>query len=234
MKKRILKGVIIFFCIILVCLIGVVILFLPELRSLSSIEKVDDYGMYQMVYYGDYGFDEFLKTGAKDDADIEAFVTKRLLKGLPFDLGVTGDGCTAFVTKNEAGEILFARNFDFEYAPSMQLFTKPKNGYASVSTVNLAFAGYSKDNLLDGMNFDSFLTLAGPYLPFDGMNEKGLTMALLAVPEAHPAVDDTKVTLNTTTSIRLVLDKAATVEEAIDLLKQYNIYFSGDVDCHYI
>ena len=207
MKKKILKGVIIFFCIILVCLIGVVILFLPELCSLSSIEKVDDYGMYQMVYYADYGFDEFLKTGAKDDADIEAFVTKRLLKGLPFD---------------------------FEYAPSMQLFTKPKNGYASVSTVNLAFAGYSKDNLLDGMNFDSFLTLAGPYLPFDGMNEKGLTMALLAVPEAHPAVDDTKVTLNTTTSIRLVLDKAATVEEAIDLLKQYNIYFSGDVDCHYI
>ena len=150
---------------------------------------------------------------------------------LSLDIGYGDNKVTLF---NEAGEILFARNFDFEYAPSMQLFTKPKNGYASVSTVNLAFAGYSKDNLLDGMNFDSFLTLAGPYLPFDGMNEKGLTMALLAVPEAHPAVDDTKVTLNTTTSIRLVLDKAATVEEAIDLLKQYNIYFSGDVDCHYI
>ncbi len=32
----------------------------------------------------------------------------------------------------------------------------------------------------------------------------------------------------------LVLDKAATVEEAIELLKQYNIYFSGDTGCYYL
>lgn len=32
----------------------------------------------------------------------------------------------------------------------------------------------------------------------------------------------------------LVLDKAATVEEAIELLKQYNIYFSGGIECHYL
>ena len=50
---------------------------------LSSLKKVDNYGMYQMTYYGDYGFDEFLKVGAESDADIEAFVTRRLLKGLP-------------------------------------------------------------------------------------------------------------------------------------------------------
>ena len=36
-----------------------------------------------MTYYGDYGFDEFLEVGATSDVDIEAFVTKRLLKGLP-------------------------------------------------------------------------------------------------------------------------------------------------------
>ena len=31
-----------------------------------------------------------------------------------------------------------------------------------------------------------------------------------------------------------MLDKAATVDEAVELLSQYNIYFSGDVDCHYL
>lgn len=140
--------------------IAALILFRNELRSLMSLKKIDDYGMYQMSYYGDYGFDEFLEVGAKSDADIEAFVTKRLLKGLPIDLGVTGDGCTAFVVKNADGEIMFGRNFDFLYAPSLQLYT--------------------------------------------------------------------------TTAIRLVLDKAATVEEAIELLKQYNIYFSGGIECHYL
>lgn len=140
--------------------IATLILFRNELRSLMSLKKIDDYGMYQMSYYGDYGFDEFLEVGAKSDADIEAFVTKRLLKGLPIDLGVTGDGCTAFVVKNADGEIMFGRNFDFLYAPSLQLYT--------------------------------------------------------------------------TTAIRLVLDKAATVEEAIELLKQYNIYFSGGIECHYL
>lgn len=219
---------------LLIILTVTLILFWNELRSLMSLKKVDDYGMYQMTYYGDYGFDDFLEVGANNDSDIEAFVTKRLLKGLPIDFGVTGDGCTAFVVKNENGNILFGRNFDFTYAPSLQLYTTPDNGYASVSTVNLAFAGYSEDNLPDGSFFDCFLTLAAPFLPFDGMNEKGLAIALLAVPEAEVPYNPDRITLNTTTAIRLVLDKAATVEEAVELLKQYNIYFSGGIECHYL
>lgn len=219
---------------LLILFITTLILFRNELRSLASLKKVDNYGMYQMTYYGDYGFDEFLKVGAESDADIEAFVTRRLLKGLPIDLGVTGDGCTAFVVKNENDDILFGRNFDFTYSPSLQLYTAPDNGYASVSTVNLSFLGYSEDNLPDGGFFECFLTLAAPFLPFDGMNEKGLAIASLAVPEAEAPYYSDKVTLNTTTAIRLVLDNAATVEEAVDLLRQYNIYFSNEIACHYL
>ena len=219
---------------VVVGLITLGALFWNEIRSLASIRQVDEYGMSQMTYYGDYGFDDFLQTGAEDDGDIEEFVTKRLLKGLPIDLDVPGVGCTVFVTRNEEGEIIMGRNFDFSYAPSMQVWTRPESGYASVSTVNLSFAGYSKDNLPSGLNFDSFLALAAPFLPFDGMNEKGLAVALLAVPEAEPPVDESKVTLNTTTIIRLILDKAATVEEAVDLMRGYNIYFSADIYCHYI
>ena len=235
MTKKILLRVITTIGIILFLLfILILLVFWNELRSLSSLKKVDDYGMYQMIYYGDYGFDEFLKVGATSDADIESFVTTRLLKGLPIDLGVTGDGCTAFVTQNENKEILFGRNFDFTYAPSLQLYTSPHNGYASVSTVNLAFAGYSAEYLPNRLQFNSFLTLAAPFLPFDGMNEKGVAIALLAVPEAQPPYTADKITLNTTTAIRLVLDRAATTEEAISLLQQYNIYFSADVTCHYL
>lgn len=220
--------------VLLVIVIGAIALFWNELRTLFSLEKIDDYGAYQMTYYGDYGFDEFLEVGASSDKDLEKFVTKRLLKGMPIDLGVTGDGCTAFVTRNEKGEVIYGRNFDFLYAPSLQLYTEPKKGYKSVSTVNLSFAGYSEDFLPDGSLFDKFLTLAAPFLPFDGMNEKGVAIALLAVPEAEPPYDSNKMTLNTTTAIRLVLDNAATVEEAVELLRNYNIYFSGDIECHYL
>jgi hypothetical protein len=210
-------------------------IFWNELRSLASLIKVDDYPMYRIKYYGDYGFDEFLKTGAKSDKDLEAYVVKRLLKGLPIDLGITADGCTAFVTRNLEGDVVFGRNFDFDYAPSLQVFTDPDDGYASISTVNLTFAGYSADRLPEGgISANSFLTLAAPYLPFDGMNEKGVCIALLAVPEAQPPQSGDKVTLNTTTAIRLVLDKASSVDEAVDLLRQYNIYFSADTPCHYL
>lgn len=234
MNKVIKKIGIIILAFLIILIVIIAVLFRNEIRSLTSLKQVDDNNMFQMTYYGDYGFDKFLETGAKKDSDIEAFVTKRLLKGLPIDLGVTGDGCTAFVTKNKNGEIIYGRNFDFSYAPSLQLYTDPDNGYASASTVNLSFAGYSEDYVPNGLSFDSFLTLAAPFLPFDGMNEKGLAMALLAVPEVQTPNDANKITLNTTTSIRLILDKAATVDEAVELLKKYNIYFSGDVYCHYL
>lgn len=120
--KRLTISILLIFTVLFLVILG---LFFNEIRTLASLEKVDEYPMYQMTYYGDYGFDEFLKIGAKSDNDIEKFVTKRLLKGISIDLGVTGDGCTAFVTRNVKGEVLYGRNFDFKYAPSLQMKTKP-------------------------------------------------------------------------------------------------------------
>lgn len=223
-----------FIVLIISAIIIAIIIFRHELKTLSTLKERSP-GVYTMTYDGDYGFDEFLKQGAESDEDIEKFITKRLMKGFPTKINVVDSGCTAFVSADENGNVIFARNFDFEYAPFVQVFTSPESGYASVSTVNLSFAGYNKDNLpSSGIRIKNYLTLAAPYLPFDGMNEKGVCIALLAVPEAEIKNDPDKITLNTTTAIRLVLDKAADVDEAVNLLKQYNIYFSGDVECHYL
>ena len=112
---------------LLVVVIGAAILFWNELRTLFSITKIDDCGAYQMTYYGDYGFDEFLEVGAESDADIEKFVVKRLLKGLSIDLGITGGGCTCFVVKMNKtkfcmGEILIIviRQF-YRYIPNRRM-----------------------------------------------------------------------------------------------------------------
>ena len=93
-KKAIIAAGIFIFSLIMI----IVLLFYNELRSLASLKKQDNYPIYSMIYYGDYGFDDFLSVGAENDTEIEKFVIKRLLKGLNIDLGITGAGCTAFIT----------------------------------------------------------------------------------------------------------------------------------------
>lgn len=209
-------------------------LFFNEIRTLASLEQVDRHPFYTMTYYGDYGFDDFLKVGAESDRDIERFVMRRLLKGLEIDLNISSAACTVFTAANKHGERIYARNFDFDYAPALLVCTAPDNGYKSISMVNLSYAGYNLDYLPKPLAFSSFLTLAAPYLPFDGMNECGVAMALLAVPFSEPPQKPGQISLNTTTAIRLVLDKAANVDEAIELLDGFNYYFSGGIDCHYL
>jgi len=66
------------------------------------------------------------------------------------------------------------------------------------------------------------------------MNEKGVAIALLAIPEAEPPFYEGRIMLGTTTAIRLVLDKAASVDEAVALLRQYNMYFSAGIECQFL
>lgn len=202
------------------------------LRTLFSLKKRDDYPMYSMTYYGDYGFDDFIKQGAKSDDDIRQFVRARLTRGKYIKHNTPDSGCTAFLTKNADGNILFARNYDFSYAPSLVVKTKPRNGYASVSVVDMTILGYSKEQLPKRLS-ERLPLMASPYLPSDGMNEKGLAIAILQVPMTNLPNAPNKITLNTTTMIRYILDKAATVDEAVAVFSKYNIYFSRDIYCHF-
>lgn len=233
--KKLLKRFLLGISLVMITgLLAMCILFRKEIGTLRSLMKVDDYPLYTMSYMGDYGFSDFLLKGASSDRDIEKYIVKRLLKGVDIDLGISSAGCSAFTAQNQDGQRLFARNFDYDYAPVLLLKTSPSDGYASVSVINLAFAGYGEESLPDSGVFDCFLTLACPYLPFDGMNEKGLAIALLAVPHAEPPNQEGRIMLNTTTVIRLILDHAASVDEAAALLGDYNLYFSGGVECHYL
>jgi len=220
--------------------------FKNALQGLATLKQVNDYGMFQMTYIGDYGFDNFLKIGVTETEDADTFTMKHLLTDIPIDYSlsrksksISGTGCTVFTARNEKGEVLFCRNYDFmygkeNYSPALQLFTSPINGYSSVSTVNLLFCGYDEETLPSGLTLDSFPVLSSPYEPMDGVNSKGVAVAILSVPTAEPAFDENKVTLNQLTTIRLVLDKAANVEEALNLLRQYNICFELNICCQFL
>ena len=136
-------------CLLLICGIGIVCLFHNEYSSLKSLKKIDAYPMYTMDYSADYGLDEFLEKGASNDKELVEFVVNHVMKGLPLSIKIPDLGCSTFIAQNKDSGYLFGRNFDMDYSPSVLVKTKPKNGYASVSMVNLGFVGYNEKYLPD-------------------------------------------------------------------------------------
>lgn len=235
MNKGLKIGLTIIITIVLIASILVVsaaVVFRAELKTIKNIEKLDDHPFYVMNYDKDYYFDEFLTVGAKDDQELINFLMSKLFKGLPISIDVSDYACSTFNAVTEDSEYLFGRNFDWGFSPSMLLWTEPENGYKSVSMVNLGFLAYDETYLPDKY-LNRFLTLAAPYAPLDGMNEKGLAIGVLQL-MAEPTQQDTgKVPITTTAMIRLVLDKAATVEEAVELIGNYDMNDSVGGCYHY-
>jgi len=211
-------------------------MFGAQLTAANTIQKMDD-GLWSMEYRGDYGFDKFLaQGGAASDEEMTSCIASFILHGFwkPAVSIVEGSyGGSTLSAKNPNGEALFGRNFDWNDGNTMIVHTIPEDGYESISTCCLDFLGLGEDWVPDGSMKDKFMALAAVYVPLDGMNEKGLCVADLIVNDGDETYRDTdKPDLTATSAIRLMLDKAATVDEAVELLKQYDINFPGS-DHHF-
>lgn len=226
--------------IILVVLLLVLILFVmffQEIRTLSSVKTLNDKDMYQMTYYGNYYFDEFLASGgAQSEEEIKDFFEKKFTKGLPINLDDRNPACSTYMAHNTNGDVIFGRNFDFSYTPIVVVQTHPKGGYASVSVADLAFIGYTKDSIpkKDGISLKKIYMLMAPYFSEDGMNEKGVAISMMTVPDADNPYIEGAPYLTTTAIVRLVLDKAANVDEAIELIRGSNIYWWSNIKNHFM
>ena len=67
-----------------------------------------------------------------------------------------------------------------------------------------------------------------------GMNEKGLAVSVNMIQDSDTISQDTgKPDITTTTAVRLLLDQAATVQEAIELLNQYDLHASMGMMVHF-
>lgn len=195
----------------------------------SEIAELET-GLSMVRYEGGYGFDTFLEQGgAASDADVAAYITSLLaqeiqMEGTPF-------GCSTLSVENQDGGYLFGRNFDWNACNGLIVSARPEKGYASVSTVNMDFirAGGPDISQLP----DSMQALVSIYAPLDGMNEKGLAVSVNMIQDSVSISQDTaKPDLTTTTAVRLLLDKAADVEEALELLQQYDFHSSMGMMVH--
>jgi hypothetical protein len=182
--------------------------------TLATLRMVDDYPLYVMRYCGDYNPEQSLRGEASPRVgDDEKFL------------------CTTFAALNAGGDYLLGRNFDWNNRVALLLCTDPREGYASVSMVDVSYLGFVPG---DGSDTNRRKLLRAPHWPFDGMNEKGLAVGMMAVPHAEGGADPRKPTIGSLTAIRLMLDRAATVEEAVGVLAQYNVDFGYGPPVHYL
>lgn len=200
----------------------------------SEIMKLED-GFSAVSYDGNYWFDDFLaQGGATNDAGVIDFLTRHMMAGESRpSLRTGGFGCSTLAVKSPAGEALFGRNFDWQPCEAMVVRSRPEGAYASVSTVNMDFirSGYGA-----GLSQlpDEVRILIALYAPLDGMNEKGLAVSVNMIQDYDAICQDTgKPNLTTTTAIRLFLDRAANVEEALALLGQYDMHSSMGMMVHF-
>ncbi|HEX9934820.1 MAG TPA: C45 family peptidase [bacterium] len=189
-----------------------------EKATLESLKSEDDYPVYTMTYKGDYGFSKYLETG-----------TMQASKSTPAS---TGWCCSCFAAFDSGGNGIFGRNFDWYDRATLVLFTDAPEAYASVSVVNLRFLGYSTNPDLGSMESRKDLMLS-PYFSLDGLNEKGVAIGMMAIPSAEPPFDPAKTSIGELQVIRLVLDYASTVEEAVQLIGRYNVIMA-DPPIHYL
>lgn len=205
--------------------------FRNELKTITHIEKVNNYPFYKMDYAGDYGLDELLENGVSSDAELAQFATKKLLKGIPIKINVPNLGCTTFNVETKDHDHLFARNFDLTKDPTMIVKTHPKNGYKSISMVNPGIIGI-KDGNISKLS-KKVMLLVAPYIPLDGINEKGVSIAVLRLPDKPTNQKTNKTDITTTIAIRMVLDRASSVNQAVKLLSKYDMHSSANTAYHF-
>lgn len=187
--------------------------------TLGSLVRLDDYPLYMMHYQGDYDLESLLSDGR-----------------LPGVSQGPAWGCSLFAALGDPRHMVYGRNFDWHYSPALLLFTDPADGYASVSMVDLSYLVQADSaGELDTLPLDQRQALlSAPFLPFDGMNERGLVVGMAAVPESDMPHQAAAPTLDSLVMIRLLLDRAGSVDEAVDLLGRYNIDWGGGPPLHYL
>lgn len=187
--------------ILLVLIVLITLTGCKNKKDSYEIKKVDDY-LYEITY-DDYTYDKNLETVT----NVEEF------------------GCSSVKNGNYYG-----RNFDFIYNDVPEFVVKvnkTKTRHASIGVTTLS--GIHKDDDIISKHIDKLDLL--PTFTLDGINDSGVICSDNVVPKkdvkpitgTNPKGEDLHIAF----IVRFVLDNASSADEAIELLKERNIY--GDL-----
>src|SRR5450759_2327014 len=154
-------------------------------QSAADVQLVDGHPLYTAHYDGDTSCSRQGQAPSRDSSF----------------------ACTLFAAFGNGDRALAGRNFDWDNDPALLLYTRPPDGYASVSLVDVRYLSVSADNALAATQIAQQLARASS-IPFDGMNEYGLFIGMAAVPGSALPYDPAKPTIGSLCAIRIMLDHA--------------------------
>ena len=195
----------------------------PLVKGAMSAEKLDD-GMYYMEYEGDDGFKELMARGGCNDISVLAsyvmeFLSKGHFKPDSINVPIKPVGCSTLTVKTPEDGVMMARNFDYPYGTALIMHTISDEGYESITTFSTDFFGFGENYKPEGFQ-NQFMALASLFMALDGINEKGLAIAVLDAGDKVVTKQDTpKPDLTTTSAVQYLLKNAANVKEALELLR---------------
>lgn len=253
MKKSLKKWVKVLISTILLLIllpgIFVCVLWHNEITGLMSFKEIrprddshKDGAVYEMTVGKDYYLDDFIRQGGvSSDEELIDFVVKHITKGIiPVDIKKPQIGCSSFTATAENGDHLFARNYDMYKTNICIVHTPAKKGrHASISTADLSMVGMNTYQDVNGF-LNKVICLAAVYVPLDGMNDAGVSCGVYMTHQG-PVNRDTatdqntdRPDLTTTTFIRMVLDYADSLEDAVEIAKSYDMHDSAGTSYHYM
>ena len=225
----------------------------PFYYALNSLKAIDGIpNLYTVEFDGDYNLSNAINSELKTASELLNYLDSNVPlwktakeSGAPLTIDVQGAACSSIVAENATSGTkgyIYGRNFDWEEGPAIIIHTMPKGGYKSVSTCYIPFVSNTQNWTPSSDIENNAVSIAGIYVPMDGMNEKGLYIAnlndSLRATESMPQTDDAnKKNIQTTVAIRYILDKAATVDEAVKFLSSkdmFPVYGDEDSDNYHV
>lgn len=221
-----------------------------KLAILNSINDIDGSGrFYEVNYTADYKLDDALQANISSTKDLLRFVQKNLFDSIPSTSAGSKmsflPGCSAFAVPDSTKQNYFmGRNYDFchtqvvngdtVYVPisAFVVHTAPKGGKKSIAFVDGLNIGFGQGAYTDGKT-DLSMLIGLPYTALDGINEDGFAIGVLSLNEPPTTqTDATKKNISTTVAIRMLLDRASTVKQAVQMLQQYNMRMKNTDNKH--
>lgn len=183
----------------------------------------DDRKLFYIDLDFDYKFDGYLATGSTTMVGLNNYLKDNVTNGA--SIGSGGSiACSTFAVSDGDGDLLLARNLDFSGSVAAVVHTDPEDGYESLSIVNANVFGYTAGDTPETLAAKDALR-AVAYMPMDGVNEMGVSVSINAVDNSgYGSMEhEGRTPIFITTALRLILDNAATTDEALDLLSDYDL-----------
>ena len=236
--RRVLRRAAIVFVLAALC---IAYLLRDDIRTLESVRRIPGTNAYVMDYYADYNMGQIRSQGMDvnniEGGLIHVFFPRWMaaiaggVKGMFINRQIetfhSGEHhCSTVMLHAGDGRVLFGRNFDWKHDACLIVKIHGRDGPSSIAVIDLHYLNLDRPDLDQTYLIQRIPLLFAPYYLQDGMNQYGVAVADMSVKNVKAPYDPAKPNVLHATAMRLILDYAKSTDEAVNLLREYNIQFA--------